>query len=69
MKVENILQAKGWAVETIPPGASMAEAIHRLMSAGVGALVVSDYSRFNRSGPVISADLQRAAPVAPPASR
>jgi len=42
MKVENILRAKGWAVETIPPGASMAEAIHRLMSAGVGALVVSD---------------------------
>jgi CBS domain-containing protein len=42
MKVENILQSKGWAVETIPPDASMAQAIHRLMSAGVGALVVTD---------------------------
>jgi CBS domain-containing protein len=42
MKVENILQSKGWGVETIPPGASMAHAIHRLTSAGVGALVVSD---------------------------
>lgn len=42
MKVENILQSKGWAVETIASGASMAQAIHRLTSAGVGALVVSD---------------------------
>jgi CBS domain-containing protein len=42
MKVENILQSKGWTVETISGGASMAQAIHRLISAGVGALVVSE---------------------------
>jgi CBS domain-containing protein len=42
VKVENILQSKGWAVETISPGATMGHAIHRLTSAGIGALVVSD---------------------------
>ena len=42
MKVENILQSKGWAVETIAPGATMAHAIHRLTTAGIGALVVSE---------------------------
>jgi CBS domain-containing protein len=42
MKVENILQSKGWAVETISAGATMAHAIHRLTTAGIGALVVSD---------------------------
>ena len=42
MKVENILQAKGWTVETISPVATMGQAIHRLTSAGIGALVVSD---------------------------
>jgi CBS domain-containing protein len=42
MKVENILQSKGWAVETIAPGATMAHALHRLTSAGIGALVVSE---------------------------
>ena len=42
MKVENILRSKGWAVETISAGASMAQAVHRLTSAGVGALVVSE---------------------------
>jgi CBS domain-containing protein len=42
MRVENILQSKGWAVETISAGASMAQAVHRLTSAGVGALVVSN---------------------------
>ncbi|MGH9011403.1 MAG: CBS domain-containing protein [Acidimicrobiia bacterium] len=42
MKVENILQSKGWTVETIAPGATMAHAIHRLTSAGIGGLVVSD---------------------------
>jgi CBS domain-containing protein len=41
VKVENILQSKGWAVETISPGATMAHAIHRLTSAGIGGLVVS----------------------------
>jgi CBS domain-containing protein len=42
MKVENILESKGWAVETIAPGATMAHAIHRLTTAGIGALVVSE---------------------------
>jgi CBS domain-containing protein len=42
VKVENILRSKGWAVETISAGASMAQAIHRLTSAGVGALIVSE---------------------------
>ena len=42
MKVENILQSKGSAVETIAPGATMAHALHRLTTAGIGALVVSD---------------------------
>jgi len=42
MKVENILQSKGWAVETISGGASMTQAIRRLTTAGIGALVVSD---------------------------
>ena len=42
MRVENILQSKGWAVETIPPEATMAHAIHRLTTAGIGALVVCD---------------------------
>jgi CBS domain-containing protein len=42
VKVENILQSKGWAVETISGSASMAQAVHRLTSAGVGALVVSE---------------------------
>ena len=42
MKVESILHSKGWAVETISTGASMAQAVHRLTSAGIGALVVSD---------------------------
>jgi len=41
MKVENILQTKGWAVETVPPDAFMDQAVHRLMGAGVGALVVT----------------------------
>ena len=41
MKVENILQTKGWAVETIPPDAFMDQAVHRLMGAGIGALVVT----------------------------
>ena len=42
MKVENILQSKGWAVETIAPSATMIHALHRLTSAGIGALVVSE---------------------------
>ena len=42
MKVENILQSKGWTVETISGGASLAQAIHRLTSAAIGALVVSE---------------------------
>jgi len=41
MKVENILHAKGWAVETISPQASIVLAIHRIATTGIGALVVS----------------------------
>jgi CBS domain-containing protein len=41
MKIESILQVKGWAVETIAPDAFMDQAVHRLMGAGVGALVVT----------------------------
>src|SRR3954462_8299832 len=41
MKIERILQVKGWAVETIAPDAFMDQAVHRLMGAGVGALVVT----------------------------
>jgi len=42
MKVGRILESKGWAVETIGSGASIAQAVHRLISAGIGALVVTD---------------------------
>jgi predicted transcriptional regulator len=41
MKVENILQVKGSQVVTIEPEASMSIVIHRLMSMGIGAVVVS----------------------------
>lgn len=41
MKIENILEAKGRTVETIPPDAPVTMAIHRLVTAGIGALVVS----------------------------
>jgi len=41
MRVESILQVKGWAVETIAPDAFMDQAVHRLMGAGIGALVVT----------------------------
>lgn len=43
MKVEEILKAKGRAVETIEPGASMAEAVGRLIGPPqIGALVICD---------------------------
>jgi CBS domain-containing protein len=41
MKIENILKAKGRSVETIVPHASVSTAVHRLVTAGIGALVVS----------------------------
>ena len=41
MKIENILETKGRNVETIAPDASVATAVHRLVNAGIGALVVS----------------------------
>jgi CBS domain-containing protein len=41
MKVESILQVKGWAVETIAPDAFMDQAVQRLIGAGIGALVVT----------------------------
>ncbi len=42
MNVEAILASKGRGVRTIAPEATVAEAIHRLCSERVGALVVSD---------------------------
>lgn len=41
MKVESILKAKGREVETIKPDATVTMAAHRLVSKGIGALVVS----------------------------
>lgn len=41
MKVERILDAKGHAVETIRPDATLEIAVHRLTAKGIGALVVS----------------------------
>lgn len=41
MKVEGILRQKGRAVETIHPDATVALAVHRLTTQGIGALVVS----------------------------
>lgn len=41
MRVEEILRAKGRAVETIRPDAKMLMAVHRMRMQNVGALVVS----------------------------
>jgi CBS domain-containing protein len=41
MKVHDILKAKGQAVETIRPDATVDLAVHRLSALGLGALVVS----------------------------
>lgn len=41
MKVRDIVKAKGEAVETIRPDASLDIAVHRLAALGIGALVVS----------------------------
>jgi CBS domain-containing protein len=41
MKVEDILKAKGRAVQTTWPDATVSTAIRRLMTMGIGALVVS----------------------------
>lgn len=41
MKVQDILKAKGDAVETIRPDATLDLAVHRLAALGMGALVVS----------------------------
>lgn len=41
MKVDTILAAKGHAVETIRPEVTVAIAVHRLATQGIGALVVS----------------------------
>ena len=42
MQVQTILSRKGDRVATIEPGVSLATAVARLQSEGVGALVVSD---------------------------
>ncbi len=41
MRIAGLLQAKGSAVHTVAPGASVAEAVALLCGHGVGALVVS----------------------------
>lgn len=45
MNVETILKAKGRAVHTIAPTATIAEAVRRLADLRIGALVVSGDSR------------------------
>ena len=42
MNVESILASKGRAVSTIAPDATVAEALHRLRTERIGALVVSE---------------------------
>ncbi len=42
MKVKDLLESKGSSVETIDSTAALSEAIRRLATFGVGALVVSD---------------------------
>lgn len=42
MTVQSILTAKGSQVETVQPGATLVGAVHRLVTMGIGALVVSD---------------------------
>lgn len=42
MKVENVLRTKGHEVETASPHDSVPMAIHRLISRGIGAVVVSN---------------------------
>ena len=41
MFVDTVLASKGREVVTVAPGATLAEAVERLRSAGIGALVVS----------------------------
>ncbi|HET9904583.1 MAG TPA: CBS domain-containing protein [Xanthobacteraceae bacterium] len=45
MTVKAILRNKGYAVHTIEPGATLAEAARLLDTKGIGALVVSDAQR------------------------
>ncbi len=45
MKVESILDAKGRRVETVPPDAQLQMVVHKLISLGIGSLVVSDDGR------------------------
>lgn len=42
MKVESILKGKGRSVETVRPDVSIVMALHKLITMGIGALVVSD---------------------------
>ncbi len=41
MRVESILEKKGWHVETVGPDANLLLAVHKLTSHNIGALVVS----------------------------
>lgn len=45
MRIAKLLEAKGAFVATVPPDATIAEAVNLLKEHGVGALVVSDDSR------------------------
>lgn len=58
MKVETILKGKGRSVETITPDATVTMAIHRLRTAGIGALVVSSDGK-RASGLISERDVVR----------
>ncbi|MGH3849825.1 MAG: CBS domain-containing protein, partial [Pseudonocardiaceae bacterium] len=62
MKVEEILKSKGRSVETIEPGASVAEAVRRLNGPPqIGALVVcADEERQQIAGTITERDIIRA---------
>jgi CBS domain-containing protein len=59
MKVESILETKGRKVETIPPEAELPLVIHKLVSLGIGSLVVSQDGR-KVQGLVSERDIVRA---------
>ena len=59
MNVEGILRAKGAAVVTIEPRATVADLVRGLRDAGIGAMVVSDDGRTVR-GIVSERDVVRA---------
>jgi CBS domain-containing protein len=58
MKIADILDAKGRAVQTVLPWATIADVVERLRSAGIGALLVCDEHRVIR-GIVSERDIVR----------